>query len=165
MISKRPWLLACLFFGPVLFLVGSVVPMKATTTHFFYEFNEGEASIDWHPRCTHQAEFLLLRKQQPVTVTTTYGKSFVLPRRIDYLPSPRFLADRQMRGGLSEFYISIPHWLPTIIGWVVFAYYWHKAHEIADGHCKGCGYDLTGNESGRCPECNTIVAKQHDATV
>jgi hypothetical protein len=21
------------------------------------------------------------------------------------------------------------------------------------GHCKKCGYDLTGNESGRCPEC------------
>lgn len=21
------------------------------------------------------------------------------------------------------------------------------------GHCAGCGYDLTGNESGRCPEC------------
>lgn len=24
---------------------------------------------------------------------------------------------------------------------------------IPAGHCRGCGYDLTGNESGRCPEC------------
>jgi Mn2+/Fe2+ NRAMP family transporter len=22
-------------------------------------------------------------------------------------------------------------------------------------HCESCGYDLTGNESGRCPECGT----------
>lgn len=23
------------------------------------------------------------------------------------------------------------------------------------GHCRTCGYDLTGNQSGRCPECGT----------
>jgi uncharacterized paraquat-inducible protein A len=23
------------------------------------------------------------------------------------------------------------------------------------GHCSKCGYDLTGNESGRCPECGS----------
>ncbi len=26
------------------------------------------------------------------------------------------------------------------------------------GHCAHCGYDLTGNASGRCPECGTAVA-------
>jgi hypothetical protein len=25
------------------------------------------------------------------------------------------------------------------------------------GFCQSCGYDLTGNESGRCPECGTEV--------
>lgn len=25
------------------------------------------------------------------------------------------------------------------------------------GHCRYCDYDLTGNESGRCPECGTVV--------
>jgi hypothetical protein len=24
-------------------------------------------------------------------------------------------------------------------------------------HCRNCGYDLTGNESGRCPECGRWV--------
>ncbi|MFO0973029.1 MAG: hypothetical protein U1A27_06275 [Phycisphaerae bacterium] len=24
---------------------------------------------------------------------------------------------------------------------------------LADGGCRECGYDLTGNASGRCPEC------------
>jgi len=27
------------------------------------------------------------------------------------------------------------------------------------GHCQKCGYDLTGNVSGRCPECGTTTAK------
>jgi hypothetical protein len=27
------------------------------------------------------------------------------------------------------------------------------------GHCVTCGYDLTGNTSGTCPECGTAVAK------
>ncbi len=25
------------------------------------------------------------------------------------------------------------------------------------GHCKACRYDLTGNESGVCPECGTEI--------
>ena len=25
------------------------------------------------------------------------------------------------------------------------------------GHCRKCGYDLTGNVSGKCPECGEVV--------
>ncbi len=28
-----------------------------------------------------------------------------------------------------------------------------------DGLCENCGYDLTGNESGKCPECGTAIEK------
>ncbi|GMU83923.1 MAG: hypothetical protein AMXMBFR47_37930 [Planctomycetota bacterium] len=28
------------------------------------------------------------------------------------------------------------------------------------GHCASCGYDLTGNESGRCPECGSTTPSQ-----
>ena len=31
---------------------------------------------------------------------------------------------------------------------------------LLPGHCDSCGYDLTGNTSGRCPECGTAV-KDH----
>jgi hypothetical protein len=30
---------------------------------------------------------------------------------------------------------------------------WYFARRRSPGHCRRCGYDLTGNESGRCPEC------------
>jgi len=28
---------------------------------------------------------------------------------------------------------------------------------IPTGHCQKCGYDLTGNVSGRCPECGSVI--------
>ena len=31
-----------------------------------------------------------------------------------------------------------------------------------EGHCQTCGYDLTGNVSGRCSECGTDVKHQAD---
>ncbi len=30
--------------------------------------------------------------------------------------------------------------------------------EYPPGFCKACGYDLTGNQSGRCSECGTPAA-------
>jgi|tagenome__1003787_1003787.scaffolds.fasta_scaffold17314810_2 hypothetical protein len=29
------------------------------------------------------------------------------------------------------------------------------------GRCASCGYDLTGNVSGRCPECGAIASAEH----
>lgn len=33
------------------------------------------------------------------------------------------------------------------------------ARQLAPMHCSKCGYNLQGNESGRCPECGTPVGK------
>lgn len=37
--------------------------------------------------------------------------------------------------------------LPTALLW------WLDRRIIQPGHCRKCGYDLTGNVSGVCPEC------------
>ncbi len=29
--------------------------------------------------------------------------------------------------------------------------------DAVDGRCRGCGYDLTGNASGICPECGATI--------
>ncbi len=59
------------------------------------------------------------------------------------------------RWEISEYFwtISIPLWVFfVIIGSPTF-WLWHlDRRRPAPGTCK-CGYDLTGNTSGRCPEC------------
>ena len=56
-----------------------------------------------------------------------------------------------------------PLWLPTALAAVTPAAWLVRAHRRArrrraGGFCTRCGYDLTGNVSGTCPECGTAVA-------
>ena len=44
------------------------------------------------------------------------------------------------------------------------AIFWYRDRRPRKGHCLHCGYNLTGNESGVCPECaaavpNGVIAK------
>ena len=47
---------------------------------------------------------------------------------------------------------TIPLWLPLAILTPLTVIAWRKARWPLPGHCE-CGYNLTGNVSGRCPEC------------
>ena len=54
--------------------------------------------------------------------------------------------------------LAIPLWLPFGLAFVpatilVIRY----RRRTVEGHCQKCDYDLTGNESGRCPECGTKI--------
>jgi hypothetical protein len=40
---------------------------------------------------------------------------------------------------------------------VMLIIWWPSRPGIPPGHCRKCGYNLTGNTSGRCPECGTSV--------
>lgn len=44
--------------------------------------------------------------------------------------------------------------VPTVYLW------WLDRCCIPRGHCQHCGYDLTGNVSGVCPECRTAVTRE-----
>jgi hypothetical protein len=51
--------------------------------------------------------------------------------------------------------VVLPYWLPfllvagpSLLGWLV-----SRARDPT--RCRECGYDLTGNVSGNCPECGT----------
>jgi hypothetical protein len=41
---------------------------------------------------------------------------------------------------------------------ILAVWLWYPSHSPSAGHCQTCGYDLTGNTSGRCPECGTETA-------
>ena len=49
--------------------------------------------------------------------------------------------------------IHLPFWFPLLVVAIPTAILWHRdRRRIPPGHCRKCGYDLTGNESGRCSE-------------
>jgi hypothetical protein len=57
-------------------------------------------------------------------------------------------------GGLGTFRL-IPLWCllaPIAVGTAVL---WWSDRRWPSGRCRRCGYDLTGNVSGVCPECGT----------
>ncbi len=43
------------------------------------------------------------------------------------------------------------------------ALWWLDRRRFPAGHCQTCGYNLTGNVSGRCPECGTTVKAEGEA--
>ena len=64
------------------------------------------------------------------------------------------------KGNTSVYYYAI--WpalvallIPSAVLWLLVP------RPIPPGHCQKCGYDLTGNVSGRCPECGTAIETEH----
>ena len=55
---------------------------------------------------------------------------------------------------------EIPHWFLTLgfaILPAIWLYKWNKRRKLGSNACASCGYDLTGNESGECPECGAVA--------
>ena len=61
-------------------------------------------------------------------------------------------------------YVQLPLWIPLLAIAIPTAILWRRDRRPRKGHCKSCGYNLTGNESGVCPECSTPVPKQETTT-
>lgn len=60
--------------------------------------------------------------------------------------------------------VFVPLWIPLGLFLVPTAFLWSRdRRRIPFGHCQKCGYDLTGNVSGVCPECGATAAKKGDA--
>ena len=49
--------------------------------------------------------------------------------------------------------VAIPFGLPLSLTALVTLWLWSRDRRIPPGRCQNCRYDLTGNVSGRCPEC------------
>jgi len=55
-------------------------------------------------------------------------------------------------------YLAVPLWLPVAALSLVTALFWYRdCRRFPAGHCRNCGYNLTGNVSGRCPECGLTI--------
>jgi hypothetical protein len=72
-------------------------------------------------------------------------------------------------GAWGYYYRAIlPHWFLTLIfaiGPAIWLFKWNKRRKLGPNACPGCGYDLTGNESGECPECGAVTnSEKGDST-
>jgi hypothetical protein len=56
--------------------------------------------------------------------------------------------------------IVVPLWMPLFAAVLPAALLWWTDHRIQAGHCRKCGYNLTGNVSGACPECGTPITEE-----
>jgi len=54
--------------------------------------------------------------------------------------------------------VLVPYWLMTVIGGVATVAFYLRARRPRRGFCKTCGYNLTGNVSGICPECGRRIS-------
>lgn len=50
-----------------------------------------------------------------------------------------------------------PFWMPILVLCIPTAIIWRRDRRHPEGHCQGCGYDLTGNVSGVCSECGSKI--------
>lgn len=51
------------------------------------------------------------------------------------------------------FRLLIIPWAPLALSLVACIIFWCRSRRPQRGHCPKCGYNLTGNLSGICPEC------------
>lgn len=66
--------------------------------------------------------------------------------------------ENHMDGVHIGYYLYIPLWFLLIIFVIpTMLMFWRARKRIPPGHCKKCGYNLTGSTSGMCPECGTGI--------
>ncbi len=74
----------------------------------------------------------------------SFGVSPAYPMWWRFLP--RFISFNKNPG------MAIPLWIPTFLIAIPSFILWRRNRNLGEGYC-GCGYNLTGNVSGVCPEC------------
>lgn len=65
---------------------------------------------------------------------------------------PYVSRDVVLRGGL-----TLPLWMPMVVFVSLTILASARLRHLHAVRCVRCGYDLTGNESGVCPECGTTI--------
>ena len=53
--------------------------------------------------------------------------------------------------------VVLPLWIPLAVVALPTGLLWWRTRPPKPGHCPHCGYNLTGNVSGVCPECGDKV--------
>ncbi len=78
-----------------------------------------------------------------------------------WLPSRNYYTD----GTDGAIKVALPLWIPLAMVAIPTAWlWWRDRRGVPPGYCQKCGYNLTGNVSGRCPECGTPIKPGRERT-
>ncbi|HEV2688413.1 MAG TPA: hypothetical protein VGV35_07655, partial [Bryobacteraceae bacterium] len=59
--------------------------------------------------------------------------------------------------------VTLPYWIIILVTAIAPAFWLRedlsRRRRLRIGLCQSCGYNLTGNTSGVCPECGTAIGK------
>ena len=114
----------------------------------FDSLYQGKIEINSLDFAVNASEWIIVGPIDPILTARRFG--FVLPR----------LRVLQVTGVPDSLTVIVPMWLPLVVFAIPTAILWRRDRRPRKGHCPHCGYNLTGNESGKCPECATPVPKQ-----
>ena len=92
--------------------------------------------------------------------TPTFGWHVERPRSVEtWLPLPTVKQSMLwVSSPLVTWEIGLPIWILLLPAAISTAFlFWRDRRRIPPGHCQRCGYNLTGNVSGKCPECGTPI--------
>ncbi|MCG3132646.1 MAG: hypothetical protein FLDDKLPJ_03509 [Phycisphaerae bacterium] len=69
-------------------------------------------------------------------------------------------AGASMAGGYFPQAAEAPIWPFALTSLVATVVLWRRSRRPPPGCCLACGYNLTGNTSGRCTECGTSIGAE-----
>jgi hypothetical protein len=71
------------------------------------------------------------------------------------------LSEESFPGPSTRRSVWLPYWLLTALMLILPAFQLRRRlreqRKVKQGRCSSCGYDLTGNRSGICPECGRAL--------
>ena len=94
--------------------------------------------------------------EQTISFAIHWQLGLTLPRihQFRYAP-PRY---SQLQGLVFQHTYVLPAWMTVVppLGWSLWLFIRSRKRPRV-GCCARCAYDLTGNDSGVCPECGTLI--------
>jgi hypothetical protein len=131
-----PWEFACVRYNVGMFSAFEVVGVEAGR----FVFRRAPSSRHAGPGAT--ISFGIRRASQP----TVYWRLV-----------------RVVYAGGNLWNIMVPFWIPFVfVAMPTALLWWLDRRSIPPDQCRKCGYNLTGNVSGRCPECGTTIRIAED---
>ena len=121
-------------------------------------------AVSWGRQWSYLADYGLLAAADNCLYLTfqrpDYSCSYCTPRdllTLEYFTA-RLDTTQVWRPFMARRVIVMPLWMCLVLPVVPTAVlFWRDRRRIPPGHCRACGYNLTGDVSGVCPECGVMV--------